>query len=111
MQAKAEQARRQAVALGEAGETAAIGKLLDLSRHAQPAVRPDFYLPRYDVYIEYWGLDTTDYKIGMLKKQKLYQQEGKRLISLSFKEKDRLEDELRAKLEMYSHLSDVGAAE
>jgi len=46
------------------------------------AVRPDFYLPRYDVYIEFWGLDTTDYKIGMLLKQKLYQQEGKRLISL-----------------------------
>ena len=46
------------------------------------AVRPDFYLPRYDVYIEYWGLDTTDYKIGMLLKQKLYQQEGKKLISL-----------------------------
>lgn len=46
------------------------------------AVRPDFYLPPYDVYIEYWGLDTTDYKIGMLLKQKLYQQEGKKLISL-----------------------------
>ena len=46
------------------------------------AVRPDFYLPRYDAYIEYWGLDTTDYKIGMLLKQKLYQQEGKRLVSL-----------------------------
>jgi len=46
------------------------------------AVRPDFYLPHYDVYIEFWGLDTTDYKIGMLLKQKLCQQEGKRLISL-----------------------------
>lgn len=46
------------------------------------AIRPDFYLPRHDVYIEYWGLDTTDYKIGMLLKQKLYQQEGKKLISL-----------------------------
>jgi hypothetical protein len=46
------------------------------------AVRPDFYLPRCDVYIEYWGLDTTDYKIGMLLKQKLYQQEGKKLISV-----------------------------
>jgi len=46
------------------------------------AVRPDFYLPRYDLYVEYWGLDTTDYKIGMLLKQKLYQQEGKRLVSI-----------------------------
>jgi len=45
------------------------------------AIRPDFYLPRYDVYIEYWGMDTTDYKIGMLLKQKLYQQQGKKLLS------------------------------
>ncbi len=27
-------------------------------------------------------MDTTDYKIGMLLKQKLYQQKGKKLISL-----------------------------
>ena len=46
------------------------------------AVRPDFYLPEFDLYIEYWGMDTTDYKIGMLKKLKLYQQEGKKLISI-----------------------------
>jgi aminoglycoside phosphotransferase (APT) family kinase protein len=45
-------------------------------------VRPDFYLPRLDLYIEYWGVDTTDYKIGMLLKQKLYQQQGKRLLSV-----------------------------
>ncbi|RKX40670.1 MAG: hypothetical protein DRP64_12335, partial [Verrucomicrobia bacterium] len=32
------------------------------------AIRPDFYLPEYDVYIEHWGMDTADYKIGMLKK-------------------------------------------
>jgi hypothetical protein len=38
-------------------------------------------------HIEYWGMDTADYKIGMLKKQKLYQQEGKKLISLYFSEK------------------------
>ena len=46
------------------------------------AIRPDFYLPEFDVYIEYWGMDTADYKIGMLKKQKLYQQQGKKLLSL-----------------------------
>ena len=28
-------------------------------------IRPDFYLPELDVYIEYWGMDTADYKIGM----------------------------------------------
>ncbi len=54
------------------------------------AIRPDFYLPEYDVYIEYWGMKTLDYKIGMLKKQKLYQQEGKRLISLYPEDKENL---------------------
>ncbi len=60
------------------------------------AIRPDFYLPRYDVYIEYWGLDTTDYKIGMLLKQKLYQQETKRLISLYPRDLPHLDTKLRS---------------
>ncbi len=63
------------------------------------AIRPDFYLPEYDVYIEYWGMDTADYKIGMLKKQKIYQQEGKRLISLYPEDKPRLREILLGKLE------------
>ena len=46
------------------------------------AIRPDFYLPQFDVYLEYWGLNTTDYIIGMNIKKKLYQQEGKKLISI-----------------------------
>lgn len=45
-------------------------------------IRPDFYLPELDVYIEYWGLDTPQYKMSMHKKQMLYQQEGKRLVSV-----------------------------
>lgn len=72
------------------------------------AIRPDFYLPEFDVYIEYWGMDTADYKIGMLKKQKLYQQQGKRLLSLHFSEKDRLEETLTAKLDRYIRLPDIG---
>ncbi len=62
------------------------------------AIRPDFYLPERDVYIEYWGMDTADYKIGMLKKQQIYQQTGKRLVSISFREKNRLEEILSEKL-------------
>ncbi len=62
------------------------------------AVRPDFYLPEFDVYIEYWGMDTIDYKIGMLKKQKIYQQEGKRLISLYPEDKNDLDVALGKKL-------------
>jgi len=71
-----------------------------LSGHA---VRPDFYLPELDIYIEYWGMDTADYKIGMLKKQQLYQQEGKRVISLYPADKPRLDAVLRAKLALLAH--------
>ncbi|MCF7849901.1 MAG: HEAT repeat domain-containing protein, partial [Kiritimatiellales bacterium] len=61
-------------------------------------VRPDFYLPEYDIYIEYWGMDTLDYKIGMLVKQQMYQHAGKRLISVYPKDKDRLDEVLRPAL-------------
>jgi transcription elongation factor Elf1 len=62
------------------------------------AIRPDFYLPQYDLYIEYWGMDTTDYKIGMLLKQKLYQQEGKRLLSLYPTDLPNLDEKLTSAL-------------
>lgn len=63
------------------------------------AIRPDFYLPEFDVYIEYWGMDTADYKIGMLKKQNIYQRQGKRLISLYPVDKPCLREMLLGKLE------------
>ncbi|HBM16328.1 MAG TPA: hypothetical protein DD381_08325 [Lentisphaeria bacterium] len=66
------------------------------------AVRPDFYLPEFDVYIEYWGMDTIDYKIGMMKKQKLYQQEGKKLIPIYPKDKNNLSTLLKEKLFRYA---------
>ncbi len=75
------------------------------------AIRPDFYLPEFDVYIEYWGMDTIDYKIGMLKKQKLYQQEGKRLISLYPADKPHLAEVLAAKLSRYARVAGDGAAQ
>ncbi len=67
------------------------------------AVRPDFYLPELDVYIEYWGLDTTDYRIGMLLKQKLYQQQGKRLISIYPKDLPHLDEVLSRKLQLLGY--------
>lgn len=67
------------------------------------AIRPDFYLPELDIYIEYWGMDTTDYKIGMLKKQQLYQQEGKRLISIYPEDKPKLDSILRQKLALFGY--------
>jgi hypothetical protein len=69
------------------------------------AIRPDFYLPEFDVYIEYWGMETADYKIGMLKKQQLYQQQGKRLISLFPDDKPRMHETLTGKLEKYKQLA------
>ena len=62
------------------------------------AIRPDFYLPERDVYVEYWGMDTADYKIGMLKKQQLYQQQGKKLISLYPEDKPDIQNILFDKL-------------
>jgi len=63
-------------------------------------IRPDFYLPELDVYVEYWGLHTPQYKMSMCKKQVLYQQEGKRLISVYPKDLSTLgrllSDKLRA---------------
>lgn len=73
------------------------------------AVRPDFYLPEFDIYIEYWGMDTIDYKIGMLKKQKLYQQQGKRVISLYPEDKPQMESILRSKLSRYIRIQTPGA--
>ena len=61
-------------------------------------IRPDFYLPELDVYIEYWGLDTPQYKMSMFKKQTLYQQEGKRLISVYPRDLPALDRVLASKL-------------
>ena len=65
---------------------------------AEFQIRPDFYLQELDVYIEYWGLDTPQYKMSMYKKQMLYQQEGKRLISVYPKDLPALDGLLTAKL-------------
>ena len=68
------------------------------------AIRPDFYLPEFDLYIEYWGMDTPEYRANMEKKRFLYQRDKKKLLSLSFRDSDRLEDVLRLKLSRYIRL-------
>lgn len=72
------------------------------------AVRPDFYLPEFDLYIEYWGMDTADYKIGMLKKLKVYQQQSKCVISLYRDDKPHLENMLWKKLSRYLKVDENG---
>lgn len=61
-------------------------------------IRPDFYLPEFDLYIEYWGMDTPEYVASRQRKQILYQRERKKLLSLSFRDFDRLEETLAEKL-------------
>lgn len=53
------------------------------------------------MYIEYWGLETPQYKMSMYKKQILYQQEGKRLISVYPQDLPGLDRLLAAKLCLY----------
>lgn len=91
-QSTAAQVRRlSASAIGKlaglADDELAVCTLTPLLRDSFPQVR-----------IEYWGMDTADYKIGMLKKQQLYQQQGKRLISLYPDDKPRIAEILHQKL-------------
>jgi len=67
-------------------------------------IRPDFYLPEFDLYIEYWGMNTPEYVANMRKKQFLYKREGKKLISLSYRDLPQLEELLKLKLSRYVRL-------
>ena len=73
-------------------------------------LRPDFYLPEFDLYIEYWGMDTPDYIANMRKKKILYQRERKQLISLSYRDFDQLEDILSQKLSRYIRVDSADSA-
>jgi hypothetical protein len=66
-------------------------------------IRPDFYLPELDIYIEYWGMDTPQYKMSMYKKQMIYQQEGKRLISVYPHDLPNLNTLLTSKLRLFGY--------
>ncbi len=67
-------------------------------------IRPDFYLPEFDLYIEYWGMDTPEYNANRQKKLWLYQRAGKKLISISFQDLPNLESVLSLKLSRYIRL-------
>jgi len=64
-------------------------------------IRPDFYLPEFDLYIEYWGMDTPEYVENMRHKRILYKREGKKLISLYPKDLANLDEILQLKLSRY----------
>ena len=67
-------------------------------------IRPDFYLPEFDLYIEYWGMDTPEYVENMRRKLFLYQRAGKKLVSISFRDFDQIEALLDEKLSRYIKL-------
>jgi len=68
------------------------------------SLRPDFYLPEFDLYIEYWGMKTHDYLARKSEKRFLYQRAGKKLISLDWRDLPRLESKLKLKLSRYIRL-------
>ncbi|HEA46957.1 MAG TPA: hypothetical protein ENH97_00915 [bacterium] len=54
---------------------------------ASEIIRPDFYLPRENVVIEYWGImKDPNYKRHREDKEKLYRMEGMTLISIETKD-------------------------
>lgn len=65
------------------------------------SIRPDFYLPEFDLYIEYWGMNERDYIVRKNEKKFLYQRAGKKLISLEWRDLDNLENVLAEKLSRY----------
>jgi len=64
-------------------------------------IRPDFYLPEFDVYIEYYGMDTPEYNANRQRKHILYQRAAKKLISVSFRDDANLIEVLKKKLARY----------
>ncbi len=72
-------------------------------------IRPDFYLPEFDLYIEYFGMDTPNYLARAEKKRILYQRAGKKLISLSFRDDAHLIDTLREKLSHHFRIGEDGS--
>lgn len=69
---------------------------------ANKAILSDFYLPDYNVYIEFWGLE-SDAKYTAYKERKvmLYQENALQLISLSKDDIKQLNDILPDKIQRY----------
>lgn len=67
-------------------------------------IRPDFYLPEFDIYIEYWGMNTPEYNAKRANKIHLYQRASKKLISLTPADTIDLDAVLKLKLSRYIHI-------
>ncbi len=59
---------------------------------ASELIRPDFYLPKENIVIEYWGIMTApDYRQKREWKENLYRREGITLISIEPKDMGNIE--------------------
>lgn len=64
----------------------------------------DFFLPAYDLYIEFWGMESNPkYKERKMKKLDLYRQNGLRLIEVKDKHINNLEDYLMGQLVRFGY--------
>jgi hypothetical protein len=95
----------RAVAIGREGDVSAFGELPELLRSSSAKARrlaasAMGKLAWVGVDIEYWGLDNPQYRMSMYNKQVLYQQEGKRLISVYPKDLPTLGTLLSARLRL-----------
>ena len=58
----------------------------------------DFYLPKEQIYIEFWGLEDTKYLDRKKKKLALYEQYGLKLVGLTEEDVKNIDDTLPIKL-------------
>ncbi len=58
----------------------------------------DFYIPIGDCYIEYWGLDTSEYTDRQKKKRELFKKYAFRVVELDDRDIEELDDRLPRKL-------------
>jgi len=65
----------------------------------EQAMYCDFYLPEYDLYIEFWGMESNPiYKARKEKKLEIYRQNGLRLLEVKDVHINNLEDYLISQL-------------
>lgn len=64
-------------------------------------IRPDFYLPTKDLYIEHWGLDSDKYNKEKKHKLGIYRQQGTTVICTYEEDMEDLEFNLKRKLSNY----------
>src|SRR5688572_1788637 len=56
-------------------------KILTELNTGKPIAKPDFYLPDFDIYIEYWGrTDSEKYSYDMRRKKRIYKALNCKLI-------------------------------